>query len=222
MDLNKIIIIIFISLFSNEVIASSPSSKLGWHWMWDKGCINFDMHHPYKHLMKRKFGDKAGEKMPDSYTPLYYLEIWEDVFTKIHSALPHLSPREEEWIQEELNSKDSKRRIAVFKKIEYFKYNLSNLVHSKLTLIKSYKNELNEKKKKKILYRFAWFLKTYSVDFANSYIQLFNRDLISSLPNKFDKIKLFKNGDDIYIDGIKEDWERAHDFITKCYIAGYK
>jgi hypothetical protein len=219
--INKIIVFIFISIFSSNAIASPPSDKLGFHWQWDNGCINYDLHHPYIFMTSRKFGDKGGIKIPDVYTPLNYLEIWEEVFTKVHSLMPHLSPREVEWVKEELESKDTNRRIAARKTIEYSKYYLSQTVHLWLTLINSYKKEVTEDKKKKILYRFAWSLKTYSFNYANEYMKLFNKDLISSLPQKWDKIRAFKN-DNMYSVELEKDWGRAYDFIMKCYIAGYK
>ena len=220
MRLYKITIIICMILFSNSAIANPPSDKLGWHWMWNNGCVNFDLHHPYKYLMKLRFEDKAGEKIPRSYDPLYYLTIWEEVFTKIHSFLPHLSPREIEWLEEEIKSKDYKRRDAAQKTIEYYKYDLSNIIHLKLSIINAFKNESDEKEKKKILYRFGWSLKHYAYDFVRAYSELFNKDLISPLPKEWIKINIYKNKDDHY-DTIKHDWDNAYDFIVKCYIVGY-
>lgn len=217
--INKIIISICMILFYNSAIANPPSDRLGWHWMWNNGCVNFDLHHPYKYLFKLRFEDKGDEKIPSYYDPLYYLKIWDYVFTEIHSYVPHLSPREIEWLEEEIKSKDRKRRDAAEKTVEFYKYNLSNIVHFKLSLINAYKNETNEKEKKKILYRFAWSLKNYAYNFVRAYSELLNKDLISPLPSKWKKLKIFKNSDDNY--SIKNDWDKAYDFIVKCYIAGY-
>jgi hypothetical protein len=82
MRINKIIVFIFISIFSNSVIASPPPDKLGLNWLWKNGCIKFDFQHPYKRIT---FGKNAGDKFPnDTFTASKYLSLWEEVLSKIH------------------------------------------------------------------------------------------------------------------------------------------
>jgi len=219
MRLNKIIIITFISLFSTSVIASPPPDKLGWNWLWNNGCIQFDFQHPYKLIMFDKNDDK---KFPnDTYTASKYLSLWEEVLSKIHESVPHLSPKESEWLIGELNSKNSSRNTKAYKSIEYHQFQMLNSMHSLLSIINMYNQESNSKEKKRILYRFAWRLDSDIGSYSSSYIALKRKGLVTEFPDNWNGIKSYVDDVDRYYEKIRYQWSKAKDFIVKCYVADY-
>lgn len=219
MRINKIIVFILISIFSTSVIASPPPDKLGWHWLWNNGCIHFDFQHPYKLIM---FDKNDGKKFPnDTFTASKYLSLWEEVLNKIHESVPHLSPNEIEWLEGELNSKNSNRYGKAYESIEYHQSRMLNLMHTLLSLITMYNQESNPKEKKKILYRFAWRLDSDSGAYSASYIELKRKGLITEFPDNWNGIKSYIDDVDRYYESISYNWGKARDFIIKCYVSDY-
>ena len=145
----KILIILFFT-FNLKLALADNKNKLDFNYFWDEGCITTDYDDPFYYIPTACAGH-GGCQIKNKLNPKDYLNLWEEVFTKIHEQLPHLSPKEEKWIKEEtkLFNKISRQERAK-KTDEYALYKMSNIVHEFLYLIKQYKNSDDNTKKKKL------------------------------------------------------------------------
>ena len=149
-----------------------------------------------------------------------YLDMLEESLLLIHQRIPHLSPSEFEWLQNEMYSENttSKRILAASDSIEFSKSIVSNTIHVQLGLIKNFKNEINNKNKKKHLYLIAeqflndgnLFSKHFKILVEKKYLKPFPTDWGNLFP-------VIRHSDDFN----QLQWLRIGQFLIKCYIADF-
>lgn len=215
--MNNFILLIIFSLLTKVVFAISPTDGLGFHWRWDNGCVYHDFHHPYSHSQNTLRGDKKFST--EKVTASKYLSLWKEIFNYVHESVPHLSPRENDWLDGEMKSSDPSRRTKAYESIELKQRTMLYKVHMLLSFIKTYNKETNQENKKRLLYRFAYRLDSWSLEFAYDYIELKKKGLVADFPDKW-KIKYYGN-EKLYANNIRRTWNRASHFVIKCYVVNY-
>ena len=150
-----------------------------------------------------------------------FVEEWQAHFQVLHRRVPHASPRENDWVENEISNG---RYLDIRGTVEYAKYEVENWIHLSQQLLNNI-NASNGDERKYHLIHFGYRMTRYPADEFNI---LRENNIISDL-RRWDDVKgRYKSFDENFIPSIRYDlkskmYKETHQFvelgIEKCFLA---
>ena len=210
-------ICVLVTMLSAPISLNAHDAKYGYADSWEF-CSTADLMDTYPSPERARWLNKNNAL---KLSIDQFVEEWSGHFEVLHRRVPHISPSESDWVE---NERSNGRYVAIMETVEHAKFEVEGWIHINLQLLDSISNSSGDERKYHLIH-FGYRVENIPADEFNI---LRKNNLISGFTKWDDEKGRLKSYDENYIprhdynmqNTVARWWhQNVERGIAKCFLA---